>query len=107
MTKSELINRVAERLPYLTRKDAEIIVNTIFDSMVDALVEGDRIEIRGFGSFKVKNRGDREGRNPKTGESVKIPAKRMPFFKIGKELYERINQEVSSIGGFPKEGEGA
>jgi integration host factor beta subunit len=107
MTKSELINRVAERLPYLTRKDAEIIVNTIFDSMVDALVEGDRIEIRGFGSFKVKNRGDREGRNPKTGESVKIPAKRMPFFKIGKELYERINQEAASLGAFPKEGEGA
>jgi integration host factor beta subunit len=107
MTKSELINRVAERLPYLTRKDAEIIVNTIFDSMVDALVEGDRIEIRGFGSFKVKNRGDREGRNPKTGESVRIPAKRMPFFKIGKELYERINKETASAGAFQKEGEGA
>ena len=107
MTKSELINRVAERLPYLTRKDAEIIVNTIFDSMVDALVEGDRIEIRGFGSFKVKNRGDREGRNPKTGEAVRIPAKRMPFFKIGKELYERINQEPASLGVFQKGGEGA
>ncbi len=93
MTKSELISRVAERLPYLTRKDAEIIVNTIFDSMVDALVRGDRIEIRGFGSFKVKMRGNREGRNPKTGESVQIPAKRMPFFKIGKELYERINRK--------------
>jgi len=107
MTKSELINRVAERLPYLTRKDAEIIVNTIFDSMVDALVEGERIEIRGFGSFKVKNRGDREGRNPKTGESVRIPAKRMPFFKIGKELYERINHEPASPGAFQEEGKGA
>ena len=107
MTKSELINRVAERLPYLTRKDAEIIVNTIFDSMVDALVEGDRIEIRGFGSFKEKTRGDREGRNPKTGESVRIPAKRMPFFKIGKELYERINPEAASLGALQKEGEGA
>ena len=96
MTKSELINSVAERLTYLTRKDAEIIVNTIFDSMVDALVGGDRIEIRGFGSFKVKNRGDREGRNPKTGDSVHIPAKRMPFFKIGKELYERINTSGAS-----------
>jgi integration host factor subunit beta len=91
MTKSELISRVAERLPYLTRKDAEIIVNTIFDSMVDALVKGDRIEIRGFGSFKVKHRVHRDGRNPKTGGSVRIPAKQMPFFKIGKELYERIN----------------
>jgi integration host factor beta subunit len=96
MTKSELINRISERLPYLTRKDAEIIVNTIFDSMVQALVSGNRIEIRGFGSFKVKHRGDREGRNPKTGETVKIPAKRMPFFKIGKELFERINQEGRS-----------
>jgi len=98
MTKSELINSVAERLPYLTRKDAEIIVNTIFDSMVDALVSGDRIEIRGFGSFKVKQRGNREGRNPKTGAAVQIPSKRMPFFKIGKELYERINQSSPSEG---------
>lgn len=97
MTKSELINRVAERLPYLTRKDAEIIVNTIFDSMVSALVQGDRIEIRGFGSFKVKHRTHREGRNPKTGGSVRIPAKQMPFFKIGKELYERINRRT--LGG--------
>ena len=93
MTKSELINRIVERLPYLTRKDAEIIVNTIFDSMVGALVKGDRIEIRGFGSFKVKQRGDREGRNPKTGCAVRIPSKQMPFFKIGKELYERINHK--------------
>jgi len=96
MTKSELINCVAERLPYLTRKDAEIIVNTIFDSMVDALVHGDRIEIRGFGSFKVKHRTNREGRNPKTGGAVRIPAKHMPFFKIGKELYERINGNKAS-----------
>jgi integration host factor beta subunit len=101
MTKSELINRISERLPYLTRKDAEIIVNTIFDSMVHALVSGNRIEIRGFGSFKVKNRGDREGRNPKTGETVKIPAKRMPFFKIGKELFERINPEGKADSGDP------
>ena len=98
MTKSELINRVAERLPYLTRKDAEIIVNTIFDSMADALVEGEGIEIRGFGSFKVKNREEREGRNPKTGESVHIPAKKWPHFKVGKELYERINQRAPSGG---------
>ena len=96
MTKSELINRIAERLPYLTRKDAEIIVSTIFDSMVDSLVEGDRIEIRGFGSFKVKHRNNREGRNPKTGGAVQIPSKKMPFFKIGKELYERINKNTSS-----------
>ena len=96
MTKSELINLVTERLPYLMRKDAEIIVNTVFDSMVDALVAGDRIEIRGFGSFKVKLREPRQGRNPKTGASVEISQKRIPFFKIGKELYERINQTPSS-----------
>lgn len=103
MTKSELINRVAERLPYLTRKDAEIIVNTIFDSMVEALVKGSRIEIRGFGSFKVKHRAHREGRNPKTGGSVRIPAKQMPFFKIGKELYERINKDTDGLPDQPGE----
>ena len=95
MTKSELIVKMTDRLPYLTHKDAEIIVNTIFDSMVDTLQNGDRIEIRGFGSFKVKHREARQGRNPKTGETVNIPAKRMPFFKIGKELNERINRPSS------------
>jgi integration host factor subunit beta len=76
----------------LARKDAEIIVETIFDSMVEGLARGDRIEIRGFGSFAVKHRAARDGRNPKTGEAVHIPAKRMPHFKIGKELYGRINR---------------
>ena len=98
MTKSELITHVARRLPYVTRKDAEIIVDTIFESMVDALAQGEGIEIRGFGSLKVKDREEREGRNPKTGESVRIPAKKYPFFRIGKKLYERINQAVSSTG---------
>ena len=91
MTKSELVAAVANRLPYLTRKDAEIIVNTIFESMTEALAQGSRIEIRGFGSFAVKLRPAREGRNPRTGETVQIPEKRSPHFKIGKELYERIN----------------
>jgi integration host factor subunit beta len=94
MTKSELITHVAERLPYLTHRDARIIVDTIFDSMVDALAQGEGIEIRGFGSFKVKDRRAREGRNPKTRESVHIPATKWPHFKIGKELYERINRRV-------------
>ena len=98
MTKSELITHVARSFPYLTHRDAEIIVDTIFDSMTDALAQGEGIEIRGFGSLKVKDRGEREGRNPKTGESVRIPAKKMPFFKIGKELHERINQTVPSAG---------
>lgn len=91
MTKSELVAAVANRLPYLTRKDAEIIVDTIFDSMIETLAQGSRIEIRGFGSFAVKLRPAREGRNPRTGETVRIPAKRSPHFKIGKELYGRIN----------------
>jgi len=96
MTKSELVTRVAERLPYMTLKDAEIIVDTIFESMADALAQGDGIEVRGFGSLKVKDREEREGRNPMTGESVHIPAKKSPFFRIGKELHERINRTVPS-----------
>ena len=92
MKKSELVTLVAERLQYLTRKDAETIVDTIFDSMIEGLAQGDRIEIRGFGSLAVKHRPAREGRNPKTGETVHIPAKRLPHFKVGKELYERINR---------------
>jgi len=94
MTRSELITHVARSFPSLTHKVAEIIVDTIFDSIVDVLAQGDRINIRGFGTFKVKSREEREGRNPKTGESVRIPAKRFPFFRIGKELYERINRMV-------------
>jgi integration host factor subunit beta len=70
-------------------------VDTIFNSMVESLAQGERIEIRGFGSFAVKHRDTREGRNPKTGETVHIPAKRMPNFKIGKELYDRINRTAS------------
>jgi integration host factor subunit beta len=92
MTKPELITLVRERLHYLTPKDAKTIVQTILDSMVEALAKGDRVEIRGFGSFAVKNRAAREGRNPKTGETVHIPAKKMVHFKIGKELYGRINR---------------
>ena len=92
MTRSELINRVADRVPHLTRKDEEIVVDTIFDVMTDSLSRGEGIEIRGFGSFKVKHRRERQGRNPKTGEQVQIPSKRMPRFKIAKELHERINK---------------
>ena len=91
MTKSDLIEREAERLSHVSKKDTEIVVNTIFDGMTEALKSGERIEIRGFGSFQVKVREAREGRNPKTGEEVKIPAKLTPFFKVGKELKERID----------------
>ena len=93
MTKSGLIERVAELMPHISKKDTEIVVNTIFDSMTDALKNGERIEIRGFGSFQVKVREAREGRNPKTGEEVHIPAKRTPFFKVGKELKEMVDGE--------------
>jgi integration host factor subunit beta len=91
MTKSGLIEAVAERTPHISKKDTEIVVNTIFDSMAQALRLGDRIEIRGFGSFQVKIREAREGRNPKTGEPVHISAKRTPFFKVGKELKEMVD----------------
>ncbi len=96
MTKSGLIEKVAEQSPHISKKDTEVVVNTIFDAMTDALTQGERIEIRGFGSFQVKVREAREGRNPKTGDMVSIPAKRTPFFKVGKELKEMVDQ-VSHI----------
>jgi integration host factor subunit beta len=91
MTKSGLIEDVARRTPHISKRDTEVVVNTIFDSMVEALKRGDRIEIRGFGSFQVKVREARDGRNPKTGEPVHITAKRTPFFKVGKELKEMVD----------------
>ncbi len=91
MTKSELIESVANKIPAFTKTEIEIMVNTIFDSMTEALVQGGKIEIRGFGSFKIKTRGARDGRNPKSGEGIAIPPKKVPFFKVGKELKERIN----------------
>lgn len=91
MTKSELIEQLAVDNGTLNKKEAEIIVNSIFDSIGQALVDGDRVEIRGFGSFTVRERGAREARNPKSGDIVQISAKRTPFFKTGKELKERVN----------------
>lgn len=91
MNKSDLIEELAKRLPNLAARDVEVIVNTIFDSMTEALVGGDRIEIRGFGSFEVRIRKPRVGRNPKTGQSVEVGERRVPFFKVGKELRERVN----------------
>lgn len=93
MTKSELIASMAEKRKDLSKKDIELVVNTIFHSMRQALIRGDRIEIRGFGSFTIKYRDARQGRNPKTGSPVSIPAKRIPFFTVGKELRERVNAE--------------
>jgi integration host factor subunit beta len=97
MTKSGLIEEVAKRTPHISKKDMEVVVNTIFDSMIDALREGERIEIRGFGSFQVKIREAREGRNPKTGEPVHISAKRTPFFKVGKELKEKVDNSPDVV----------
>jgi len=91
MTKSELIERITERHPELSGKDIELAVKTILDTMSQALSQGDRIEIRGFGSFSLHFRNPRVGRNPKTGEAVHLKGKYVPHFKPGKELREQVN----------------
>ncbi|ENO90135.1 integration host factor subunit beta [Thauera linaloolentis] len=91
MTKSELIAQLAERFPQLVAKDADYAVKMILDAMTDALARGDRIEIRGFGSFALNYRPPRVGRNPKSGEKVHVPEKYVPHFKAGKELRERVD----------------
>jgi integration host factor subunit beta len=90
MTKAELVEDVA-RAAELTKKDAERLVEIVFESIIETLNQGEKIELRGFGSFRVRERGARRGRNPKTGDPVSIPAKRVPYFKPGKELKELIN----------------
>ena len=117
MTRAELVEHVT-RVSELSKKDAEIVVNTVFDSIVEALRNDDKIELRGFGSFRIRRRHSRVGRNPKTGDRVEVPAKRIPYFKPGKELKELINaaeggdaavasprQPVSSPGEGPSPGE--
>jgi len=91
MTKADLTDEVA-RTADLARKDSQVIVETVLESMVSALKRGEGIELRGFGSFRFRQRGPRRGRNPKTGEAVDVPAKRTPYFRPGKELKELINQ---------------
>jgi len=98
ITKSDLIEQLSEKLQ-LQRGKAESFVNTMFDSMVAALQKGDRIEIRGFGSFEVRHYKGYEGRNPRTGEPVQVKPKRLPFFKCGKELRERVNGGVDPGNG--------
>lgn len=95
MTKSELIARLAERFPQLVAKDADLSVKMMLDAMSEALAKGDRIEIRGFGSFSLNYRPPRVGRNPKTGSRVEVPAKYVPHFKAGKELRERVDQIIA------------
>ncbi len=91
MTKSELIQQLAEENPHLYQRDIERIVSTIFNEIGAALAEGKRVELRGFGAFSVKERESRVGRNPRTGATVSVDAKRIPFFKTGKQLRERLN----------------
>jgi integration host factor subunit beta len=91
MTKSDLIAVVADKLSNKRKRDAEVIIETIFTSMTEALQKGDRIEIRGFGSFHLRDRPSRLGRNPKTAEKVDVPSKKVPFFKAGKELKKLVD----------------
>lgn len=91
MTKAELAGRVADKI-HLTKKQTEAIVNILFACITDALQEGDKVELRGFGSFRTRSRNAREGRNPKTGDTVQIPSKKVPFFKAGKELREVVDR---------------
>jgi len=96
MTKAELVDKIAEKKPGLTRKQVEVVVNTVLDGIKDALSREDKVEIRGFGSFRVRFRRAKEGRNPKTGETVQVPPKKVPFFKAGKEMREMVDGKSPS-----------
>lgn len=91
MTKADLVEKIADQVE-LSKKDSEIVVNTVFHSIVEALVDGDKVELRGFGSFRTRERQSRIGRNPKTGEKVEVPRKNVPFFKPGKNLKKLVNE---------------
>ena len=95
MTKADLVEEVS-KVTELTRKDSEVIVDTLFESVIKALRTGDKLEVRGFGSFRVRQRNARVGRNPKTGEKVEVPAKRVPYFKPSKELKDLINDGATA-----------
>lgn len=95
MIRSELIQRIADDNPHLYQRDVERIVNTVFEEVIDAVAEGNRVELRGFGAFSVKKREPRVGRNPRTGESVHVEEKHVPFFKTGKLLRDRLNGKES------------
>ncbi|WP_158917342.1 integration host factor subunit beta [Caulobacter sp. S45] len=96
MIRSELIAKLAEENPHLTNKDVERVVAIILDGICDTLAEGGRVELRGFGAFSVRSRAGRAGRNPRTGETVQVKAKAVPFFKSGKELRERLNASADA-----------
>jgi integration host factor subunit beta len=94
MIKSELVQKLADRNPHLYQRDVEHIVNAVLDEIEGAMTRGDRVELRGFGAFSVKNRPPRTGRNPRTGQKVAVTEKYVPFFKTGKEMRERLNGGV-------------
>ena len=104
MTRSDLVEELAARFSQLTHRDAEFAVKTLLDAMSDALVRGNRIEIRGFGSFSVSRRPPRMGRNPRSGESVAIPEKRVPHFKPGKALRESVDARIDELLTVPNSG---
>jgi integration host factor subunit beta len=106
MIKSELVTRLAEANPHLYQRDVERIISTVFDEITSALSRGDRVELRGFGAFSVKHRPARVGRNPRTGDPVDVDAKSVPFFKAGKELRDRLNDDDAPASG-TSEGVGA
>lgn len=91
MIRSELVQKIADENPHLYQRDVERIVNTIFEEIIDSMANGDRVELRGFGAFSVKKRDARVGRNPRTGDSVQVEEKHVPFFKTGKLLRDRLN----------------
>ena len=94
MTKSELIEKIAEKVDGLSKKQTEVVVETIFESIKESLAKGGKVEIRGFGNFRLRSRNARKARNPKTGEAVNVPPKKVPYFKVGKELREMVNRDL-------------
>lgn len=106
LTKADLIEEVL-RITELPRKESEIIVETVFDSIIESLQKGEKIEIRGFGSFRTRQRRGRVGRNPKTGEKVEVPAKKIPFFKPSKELKDFVNAQAGAATEAPTSAENA
>src|SRR4030067_1883454 len=97
MTKTDLIEKVSEKVSFLNKKQTDKVVNRIFDNIRTALAKGDKVEIRGFGSFTIRNRDPREGRNPLTGEKVSVPAKKVPFFRAGKELKKMVDKKKLNL----------
>jgi integration host factor subunit beta len=94
MTKSSLIEKISEKVEGLSKKQTEVVIETIFESIKETLSKGGKVEIRGFGNFRLRSRNARKARNPKTGEAVDVPPKKVPYFKVGKELREMVNKNI-------------